>query len=112
MKKLNTKKGFSLIELLVVIAIIGVLSAVGIKSNIENIGLEEVGIMVDRDKIIVNDWYQTNNCVIVSLYTKRKSPKYCINSENILVDINEKPSNEKKGKITEKPLKNLQEVYF
>ena len=36
------------------------LSAVGIKSNIENIGLEEVGIMVDRDKIIVNDWYQTN----------------------------------------------------
>ena len=30
MKKLNTKKGFSLIELLVVIAIIGVLSAVGI----------------------------------------------------------------------------------
>ena len=36
------------------------LSAVGIKSNIENIGLEEVGIVVDRDKIIVNDWYQTN----------------------------------------------------
>ena len=30
MKKLNSKKGFSLIELLVVIAIIGVLSAVGI----------------------------------------------------------------------------------
>lgn len=37
-----------------------VLSAVGIKSNIENIGLEDVGIVVDRDKIIVNDWYQTN----------------------------------------------------
>ncbi|MET6991109.1 dihydrolipoyl dehydrogenase [Sediminicola arcticus] len=37
-----------------------VLSAVGIKSNIENIGLEEVGIAVDRDKILVNDYYQTN----------------------------------------------------
>ncbi|MDO6803605.1 dihydrolipoyl dehydrogenase [Wenyingzhuangia sp. 1_MG-2023] len=36
------------------------LSAVGIKTNIENIGLEEVGIVVDRDKIIVNDFYQTN----------------------------------------------------
>ncbi|MFT4698427.1 MAG: dihydrolipoamide dehydrogenase [Flavobacteriaceae bacterium] len=37
-----------------------VLSAVGIKSNLENIGLEDVGIVVDRDKIVVNDWYQTN----------------------------------------------------
>ncbi len=37
-----------------------VLSAVGIKSNIENIGLEEVGIATDRDKITVNDYYQTN----------------------------------------------------
>ncbi|MEO1010741.1 MAG: dihydrolipoyl dehydrogenase [Bacteroidota bacterium] len=37
-----------------------VLSAVGIKSNIENIGLEAVGIATDRDKILVNDYYQTN----------------------------------------------------
>ena len=37
-----------------------VLSAIGIKTNIENIGLEEVGIAVDRDKILVNDFYQTN----------------------------------------------------
>ncbi|MDA1148648.1 MAG: FAD-dependent oxidoreductase, partial [Bacteroidetes bacterium] len=37
-----------------------VLSAVGIKSNIENIGLEEVGIITDRDKILVNEYYQTN----------------------------------------------------
>ncbi|MET1260443.1 dihydrolipoyl dehydrogenase [Flagellimonas sp. DF-77] len=37
-----------------------VLSAVGIKTNIENIGLEEVGIATDRDKILVNDYYQTN----------------------------------------------------
>ncbi|MGB2476143.1 MAG: dihydrolipoyl dehydrogenase [Flavobacteriaceae bacterium] len=37
-----------------------VLSAVGIKTNIENIGLQDVGIAVDRDKILVNDFYQTN----------------------------------------------------
>jgi dihydrolipoamide dehydrogenase len=37
-----------------------VLSAVGIKTNIENIGLEELGIATDRDKIIVDDFYQTN----------------------------------------------------
>lgn len=36
------------------------LSAVGIKSNIENIGLEAVGIIVDKDKILVNNFYQTN----------------------------------------------------
>ena len=37
-----------------------VLSAVGIKSNIENIGLEDIGIKTDKDKILVNDFYQTN----------------------------------------------------
>ncbi|TDU40243.1 dihydrolipoamide dehydrogenase [Gelidibacter sediminis] len=37
-----------------------ILSAIGIKSNIENIGLEDVGIAVDRDKILVNNYYQTN----------------------------------------------------
>ena len=38
-----------------------VLSAVGIKTHIsKNIGLEDVGIITDKDKITVNDWYQTN----------------------------------------------------
>ena len=37
-----------------------VLSAVGIKSNIENIGLETMGIAVERDKIVVNDHYETS----------------------------------------------------
>lgn len=36
------------------------LSAVGIKTNIENIGLEECGIATDKDKIMVNAFYQTN----------------------------------------------------
>ena len=50
----KTKKGEDTIEADVV------LSAVGIKTNIENIGLEDVGIVTDRDKILVNDFYQTN----------------------------------------------------
>jgi len=37
-----------------------VLSAVGIIANIENIGLEEMGIATDQGKILVNDYYETN----------------------------------------------------
>jgi dihydrolipoamide dehydrogenase len=37
-----------------------VLSAAGIQSNIENIGLEDVGIVVDKGRILVDDYYQTN----------------------------------------------------
>ncbi|WP_018676295.1 dihydrolipoyl dehydrogenase [Riemerella columbina] len=37
-----------------------VLSAVGITSNIENIGLEEVGIKTEKGKVLVNEWYQTS----------------------------------------------------
>ena len=50
----KTKKGEETLEADIL------LSAVGIKSNIENIGLEDVGIVVDKDKILVNDFYQTN----------------------------------------------------
>ncbi|SFN82455.1 dihydrolipoamide dehydrogenase [Bizionia echini] len=50
----KTKKGEEVLEADII------LSAVGIKSNIEKIGLEDVGIAVDRDKILVNDYYQTN----------------------------------------------------
>lgn len=50
----KTSKGEEIIQADVV------LSAVGIKTNIENIGLESVGIATDRDKIMVNDYYQTN----------------------------------------------------
>jgi Pyruvate/2-oxoglutarate dehydrogenase complex, dihydrolipoamide dehydrogenase (E3) component, and related enzymes len=37
-----------------------VLSAVGIETNLENIGLEEIGIATDKGKVLVNDYYQTN----------------------------------------------------
>lgn len=37
-----------------------VLSAVGIKSNTENIGLADIGIELENDKILVDEYYQTN----------------------------------------------------
>ena len=52
--KVKTKKGEEIIECDVV------LSAVGITPNIENIGLEDVGVITDKGKVLVNDYYQTN----------------------------------------------------
>ena len=37
-----------------------VLSAAGVTSNIENIGLETLGIKTEKDKVVVNQWYETN----------------------------------------------------
>ena len=37
-----------------------VLSAVGIASNIEGQGFEEVGIQTDKGKVLVNEWYETS----------------------------------------------------
>jgi dihydrolipoamide dehydrogenase len=37
-----------------------VLSAAGVTSNIENIGLETLGIKTDKGKVVVNQWYETN----------------------------------------------------
>ncbi len=50
----KTKKGNEVIECDIV------LSAVGITANIEDIGLADVGIITDKGKIVVNEWYQTN----------------------------------------------------
>jgi dihydrolipoamide dehydrogenase len=36
------------------------LSAVGIASNVEGIGLEAVGIKTEKGKVLVNEWYQTS----------------------------------------------------
>lgn len=37
-----------------------VFSAVGVQTNIENLGLEELGIQVERGKVVVDDYYRTN----------------------------------------------------
>lgn len=50
----KTKKGTEVIEAEIV------LSAVGVETNIEGIGLEEAGVKSERGKIIVDDFYRTN----------------------------------------------------
>ena len=50
----KTEKGEEILEAEIV------LSAVGIQANIEDLGLEDVGIVVDTGKVIVDDFYQTN----------------------------------------------------
>jgi len=52
--KVKTKKGEEIIECDIV------LSAVGIQTNLENLGLEDVGIVTDKGKIITDTFYQTN----------------------------------------------------
>lgn len=37
-----------------------VLSAVGVATNIEGIGLEDVGVITDKGRVIVDDFYKTN----------------------------------------------------
>lgn len=51
---IQTKKGIEVVDADIV------LSAVGVITNLENIGLEEVGIEVERTKIVVDDYYRTN----------------------------------------------------
>jgi dihydrolipoamide dehydrogenase len=51
---LETKKGEEIVEAE------KVLSAVGVIANIENLGLEELGVEIDRRKIKVNEFYMTN----------------------------------------------------
>jgi len=50
----QTKKGEETLEADVV------LSAVGIQTNIENLGLEEMNIQVNKGLVLVNEHYQTN----------------------------------------------------
>ena len=63
-----------------------VLSAVGIKTNIENIGLEDVGIATDNDKIMVNDFYQTNlpGYYAIGDVTRGQSLAHVASAEGIL----------------------------
>lgn len=51
---MKSKKGEEVIECDIV------LSAVGIVANIENIGLETLGVKTDKGKIVVDEWYRTN----------------------------------------------------
>lgn len=51
---ISTKKGEKVVEADIV------LSAVGVQTNLEDLGLENLGIANERGKIIVDDYYRTN----------------------------------------------------
>jgi len=51
---ISTKKGDKVVEADIV------LSAVGVQTNLENLGLENLGIANERGKITVDDFYRTN----------------------------------------------------
>lgn len=51
---IKTPKNVELVEAEVV------LSAVGVSTNIENLGLEETGIQTERGKVLVDEYYRTN----------------------------------------------------
>ncbi len=51
---IKTVKGIETLEAEIV------LSAVGIAANIENIGLEEVGVKTDKGRVVVDEFYKTN----------------------------------------------------
>ena len=50
----KTKKGEEVIPCDIV------LSAVGVATNIENMGLEDVGVKTEKGKVLVDDYYKTN----------------------------------------------------
>ena len=62
------------------------LSAIGVKSNIENLGLEEVGVAIDNDKILVNDFYETNipGYYAIGDITKGQALAHVASAEGIL----------------------------
>ncbi len=51
---IKTKKGVEIVECDIV------LSAVGVETNLEGIGLEDVGVKTEKGKVLVNDFYKTN----------------------------------------------------
>lgn len=52
--KVKTKKGEETLEADVV------LSAVGVSTNLEGVGLEEVGVKTERGHVVVDEYYRTN----------------------------------------------------
>ncbi|MDH3711516.1 MAG: dihydrolipoyl dehydrogenase [Cyclobacteriaceae bacterium] len=77
-----------------------VLSAVGVAANVEGIGLEEKGIAMDRGRILVDDYYATNQPGIYAIGDVIKGPwlAHVASAEGIIcvekiVGLNPEPLN-------------------
>lgn len=51
-----------------------VLSAVGVSTNLENIGLEEVGVKTEKGRVVVDDFYKTNVAGVYAIGDITKGP--------------------------------------
>lgn len=51
-----------------------VLSAVGVATNLEGIGLEDVGVKTDKGKVVVDDFYKTNVAGVYAIGDIVKGP--------------------------------------
>ncbi len=62
-----------------------VLSAAGVATNIENIGLEETGIKTEKGKVVVDDFYRTNvaGCYAIGDIVKGPALAHVASAEGI-----------------------------
>jgi len=63
-----------------------VLSAVGVTTNLENLGLEEVGVKTEKGKVLVDDFYKTNvpNVYAIGDITKGQALAHVASAEGII----------------------------
>lgn len=63
-----------------------VLSAVGVATNIEGIGLEEVGVKTEKGKVVVDDFYRTNIAGVYAIgdIVKGQSLAHVASAEGII----------------------------
>ena len=76
----KTKKGEEQIDCDIV------LSAVGVATNIENMGLEDVGVKTEKGKVLVDDYYKTNIDGVYAIgdIVKRQALAHVASAEGIL----------------------------
>jgi dihydrolipoamide dehydrogenase len=63
-----------------------VLSAVGVATNLENLGLEDVGVKTEKGKVLVDDFYKTNvpNVYAIGDITKGQALAHVASAEGII----------------------------
>ena len=63
-----------------------VLSAVGVATNLENLGLEEAGVKTEKGKVLVDDFYKTNvpNVYAIGDITKGQALAHVASAEGII----------------------------
>ena len=59
---------------------------------------EETSAKTLQSSSISHDWYQTDSSIVITIYTKRRCPSYFLTSDNLIIDVTDRASDdEKKG---------------